>query len=316
MEKGTTPSFQRYDFDADGHEELLVSTSGLHVGVAPAAGGSLFHLDLVDYDFCLSNTMSRVFEAYHDEFRRASSRHEDDGHPESIHERMVVKEEGLMDILTYDRYPRYSFLDHVFHAPVGAEDLMHNNYEEAGDFVTGAYEVSEVSRTKDAVAISLFREGTILIGSKRISLGIKKIYTMKEGSPSAAVRYVLVGREDKECSFFFGVENNFTLLAGDDPLRYLLAGDDSRRAMNSQGETQSADHFSIVDEFSGFKVEFHLSRAARLAYYGVQTASNSEGGLERTYQGTCIVSLFPVTLREGVEYEVELSMTVSSFGKR
>lgn len=316
VEAGAGPVLERYDLNADGHEEVLVSSCGLHAGIAPAQGGSLFHLDLVDYDFCLSNTMSRVLEAYHDEFRQASSHSEHDGHPESIHERMVVKEEGLLDILTYDRYPRYSFLDHLFHAAVGVDDLMRNRYEEAGDFVTGAYEVREVSRTKDGVTITLFREGTIIVDSKRVPLAIKKIYTMKEGSPSATVRYILAGRGRQECSFFFGIENNFTLLAGDDIQRYLLAGDDAKRPMNSQGEIQSTDDFSIVDEFSGFKVAFYLSRVARLAHYGVQTASNSEGGLERTYQGTCIVLLFPVVLRGGVEYEVELSMTASPFGKR
>jgi hypothetical protein len=154
------------------------------------------------------------------------------------------------------------------------------------------------------------------VSSKRIPLGIKKIYTIREGSPTATVRYLLTGRGQEEYRFYLGVEANLTLLAGDDPQRYLLLGDGTRRAMGSPGEIPPTDGFSIVDEFSGFTVSFHLSRAAQIAGYGVQTASNSEGGLERTYQGTCIVCFFPVVLRADEEYGVEMTMTIAPFGGR
>lgn len=316
VQEGNRPSLERGDFDADGHEEILASTSGLAAGVSPALGGSLFHLDLVDYDFCLTNTMSRAFEAYHTEIREASSTDAEDGHPESIHGRMVVKEAGLMDILTYDRNPRYSFLDHLFCAPVAADDLVGNRYDEAGDFVGGAYAVAETSLTQDGITIALFREGSIVAGSKRVPLAIKKIYTIRDGSPRVTVQYTLVNRGQDDCSFFLGVEGNYTLLAGDDPGRYLQLAGDQRRAMNSRGEFEEVEDFSIVDESYGFRVSFHHSRPAQVTHYGVQTASNSEGGLERTYQGTCLVSLFPVTLSAGGEYKVEIGMIVSPVGEK
>jgi len=313
VQEGQGPSVERRDFDADGHEEILVSTSGLHAGISPALGGSLFHLDLVDYDFCLTNTMSRVFEAYHADLREASATDDRDTRPESIHERMVVKEAGLTDILTYDRNPRYSFMDHLFLTPPSADALVGNRYDEAGDFVAGAYGVSEVSRTDQEVTVSLFREGSIIVDSKRIPLIIKKRYTIRNGSPSVTVQYRVANRGEHSCSFFFGVEGNYTLLAGDDPGRYLLAGD-GRWAMNSRGQVEGIDAYSIVDDAYGFRVSFGHSRQAQLIHYGVQTASNSEGGLERTYQGTCIVPLFPVTLSAGGEYEVEITMTISPAG--
>jgi 4-alpha-glucanotransferase len=316
VEEGNGPRFDRLDFDADGYEEILVSTPGLHAGISPAVGGSLFHLDLVDYDFCLSNTMSRVFEAYHAEAMRASSTSDEGEHPESIHDRMVIKEAGLMDLLTYDRAPRYSFMDHLFCAPAAIGDLIGSRYDEAGDFVTGAYGVTETTRNEDGIRIALFREGSIVVDSKRIPLGIKKIYTIGDGSPSVTVRYTLANRGQDQCSFFFGVEGNYTLLAGDDPGRYLLFSGGERRAMNLSGEADAVEAFSIVDEFSGFRVLFRQSRTSRLIHYGVQTASNSEGGLERTYQGTCIVSLFPVALPPGGEYEVQIGMIASPVGEK
>jgi 4-alpha-glucanotransferase len=313
VEKGGAPALDRFDFDADGHEEILVSTSGIHAGIAPALGGSLFHLDLVDYDFCLSNTMSRVFEAYHEEARRASAAEADEKPPESIHDRMVIKEPGLLDILTYDRNPRYSFMDHLFCGAVGVDDLIAGRYDEAGDFVTGGYGVSTASRTKDGIVVELIREGGITVDSKRVCLGIKKRYTIRNGSPSITVNYTLFNRGQDECSFFFGVESNYTLLAGDDPARYLLIGD-TRRPMNARGEDHGIDAFEISDEFSGFRVSFSLSRTARLSHFGVETASHSEGGLERTYQGTCIVCQFPVAVAGGGEYKVETTMTVTPVG--
>jgi alpha-amylase len=310
VEQGGGPTFERLDYDADGHEEILVSTPGLHAGISPALGGSLFHLDIVEFDFCLTNTMSRVFEAYHDEARRVSSANADEGQPESIHDRMVLKEAGLIDILTYDRNPRYSFMDHLFCDSAAVDDLIAGRYDEAGDFVTGEYTVSEASRTPDGITIELIREGSITVDSKRVCLGIKKRYTIQNGSPSVTVGYTLFNRGLETCSFSFGIESNYTLLAGDDPARYLLLPGDTRYPMNARGEEEGIDAFSIVDEFSGFRVSFRHSRPARLSRFGVETASNSEGGLERTYQGTCIVSQFPVVLSGGGEYHIETTMTV------
>ena len=86
--------------------------------------------------------------------------------------------------------------------------------------------------------------------------------------------------------------------------------------MNARGQEEGIDAFSIVDEFSGFRVSFRHSRPARLSRFGVETASNSEGGLERTYQGTCIVSQFPVVLSGGGEYHIETAMTVLPVGEK
>ncbi len=315
VEEGGGPEVSRDDFDADGHEEVLVSTKGLHAGIAPALGGSLFHLDLVDYDFCLSNMMSRVFEAYHTEIREASAADGGGGQPESIHEHVRVKEAGLADILVYDRTPRYSFIDHLFHAPPSADDLSAGRYEEAGDFATGAYQVINASETNDGVVVELFRDGMLAAGPKGVPLAVKKIYTIRDASPSITVRYTLSNTGPEDCSFFFGVEGNYTLLAGDDPGRYLLA-DDRRAAMNARGQIEGIEEFSIVDEAYGFRVSFRHCRPARLVHYGVQTASNSEGGLERTYQGTSIVSLFPVALAAGAHCDVEIIMTASPMGEQ
>ncbi len=143
VDKGKPSGCEIEDFNADGQDEILVSTPAFHAGIAPALGGSLFHLDLVAHRFCLTNTMSRVFEAYHDEARRNAERTNADGdRPASIHERMTLKEDGLLDILTYDRYPRYSFMDHIFATEPAVDDLLFNRYVESGDFVTGGHETA------------------------------------------------------------------------------------------------------------------------------------------------------------------------------
>ncbi len=108
--------------------------------------------------------------------------------------------------------------------------------------------------------------------------------------------YELLNGSDEEVSFFFGTEVNFTLLGGSDPQRYIAFPGDRRAQMNEHGEAGAVTSFSLVNEYDHFRVDFSLSTPARLVYFGVETASNSEGGLERTYQGTCLIPLFPVTL--------------------
>ncbi|MBI2495831.1 MAG: DUF1926 domain-containing protein [Candidatus Omnitrophica bacterium] len=60
------------------------------------------------------------------------------------------------------------------------------------------------------------------------------------------------------------------------------------------GELPHATEF-IVEE-PGVRVRLHLSidPPARLLHFPIETVSESEGGLERTYQGLCVVCLWTV----------------------
>ncbi len=308
------PSIEILDINADGFDEVLINTPHLSAYISPKGGGSLFHFDLRDFDFCLTNTMSRTFEAYHKEAKDDINEDTQDG-PRSIHEGMVIKEEGLFDLFTYDKNPRYSFIDKVFTSPPNINDIIYNRLPDAGDFSDGSYDVSKKTKDKSDISISLLRDGTVLGANGKFPFEIKKVYTICAERPELKVEYTLADRAEKGGAIYFCPELNLTLLGGRDPKRYLLLPGKERFELSGRGEADDVSKFSLVNEYDGFSVEIDLSRPARLLFFGVETASRSEGGLERTYQGSAIIPAFPIKVGGGTRENIEITITISKIEK-
>jgi alpha-amylase len=309
--EGTLPSIEILDVTADGSDEILVTTPYFAAAIAPDRGGALFHLDLVDYSFAVTNTLARRFEAYHEEARRKlSSPEESDDHPKSIHEGISVKEDGLLDLLVYDDHPRYSFIDRFFAEPPTLSDLVINHAPDAGDFKDTPYILSHHSISGDTVKIDLRRRGSLFRPDRHIPLTVTKAYRFDTKKPRCRVIYTLEGEAEDGHPFFFSPELNLTLLGGSDPKRYLLMPDGQRSPLSQRGEVEKVERFSLTSEYDGFSVEIVLSRPGRLLFFGVETASRSEGGLERTYQGTSINPIFPVAIGREKNYTIEIELFI------
>ena len=54
------------------------------------------------------------------------------------------------------------------------------------------------------------------------------------------------------------------------------------------------------------ELKLALSQPARLWLFPVEALSNSEQGVERVYQGTCLAVFYPVELRPGQGWGVTL----------
>ncbi len=314
------PVLEVIDINADGAEEILVGTESLTAYISPTEGGALYHLDLRDFDFCLTNTLSRRFEAYHEEARRSSEEEGSEGEggetPASIHDRIVVKEEGLFNLLAYDRNKRYSFIDRIFAEPPKVEELVKESYEEVGGFSDGAYEVEKYAAGKEAVVVSLKKRGEVKISQEQFPIEIKKVYNVSVGGPSLNVKYSLTSLGGGESTFFFAPELNFTLLGGEDPMRYLTYPSGDKVLLKERGTIKGVDTFSLVNEYDGFTVSIQTTDPVDILYFGVETASQSEGGLERTYQGSALIPIFKVTLRPGKVHKLGLTISFSRLSKR
>ncbi|MBN1573312.1 MAG: DUF1926 domain-containing protein [Deltaproteobacteria bacterium] len=306
------PTLEVTDINADGMDEILIGTELFTAYISPAEGGTLYHLDLRDFNFCLTNTLSRRFEAYHEEAKQSIKDEGSEGDaPASIHDRIVVKEEGIFDLLTYDRNRRYSFIDRVFSAPPTVEQLVKESYVETGDFSGGLYKVEKCGAGKESVKVSLKKRGEIKISQEPFPIEIKKVYNVDVGGPSFNVKYRLTSLGGGELKLFFAPELNFTLLGGEDPMRYLTHPGGEKILLRERGEIKGVDRFSLVNEYDGFEVSIQTAEPVDLLYFGVETASQSEGGLEKTYQGSALMPIFPVTLRPGREYNLGVTISVS-----
>jgi alpha-amylase len=109
-------------------------------------------------------------------------------------------------------------------------------------------------------------------------------------------------------SVFFAPELNLTLLAGDAPDRYYRAPKELQdRRLASRGESEGS--LELVNEWDKFLARVSAQPATTLWRHPLETASQSEGGFERTYQGSVILPIWrQVTLGDGKWFEATVQI--------
>jgi len=296
--------YEMIDLDKDLQPEVLITNENLGAILKPSYGGSLIELDYRPMRFNLTNVLSRRPEAYHRKLKRAQlsslSRAEQ---PKSIHDLSLAREEGLEEALMYDWYIRYSFMDHFFGEDTTFDQFRRCQYPELGNFVNQAYELVEVKKSEDSerLAVLLRRRGGLFKQEGEYPLDICKRFLFHRHTAEMEVEYAIINHSPAEVDFWFGVEMNLTLLAGDDPQRYFLfpdlPGEDQR--LCSSAVLPWVERVHLRDEFFGFEVGIQVAPAGELWRFPLETVSQSERGLEKTYQGTVLLFHWRFALKTG-----------------
>ncbi len=309
VKKAETSSWleiERGDFDRDGSEEVMLNSELLNVFVDPAEGGRITELDWKPRAFNLMNTLTRRREGYHDKIVHAG-KGEQAGGARTIHDRVVVKEEGLQHHLLYDRYTRGSLLDHFLESGVDLASFMRSEYYEAGDFVLGNY-AATARKQKDAVVLVLEREGT----AAGLGVRLRKTLLLRPSHPEFVIRYEIANVDREELNTTFGSEFNFSLLAGNAHDRYYdIPGHVlDKRNLASIGETNKVSQVSLVDEWLKLKTSLEFSLPAILWRAPVETVSQSEAGFERVYQSSMVMPLWRISLGPGKTWKMEIRVRI------
>ncbi|MBI5180208.1 MAG: DUF1926 domain-containing protein [Nitrospirae bacterium] len=307
------------DYNSDGFKEILISNPYINAYLSPNYGGSIIEIDFKPKAFNISNLLARRKEGYHYKLKAAKNNTGSSAEPVSIHHIVKSKEEGLEGLLYYDWHNRYSFLDHFIDSPTTLETFTRCNYKELGDFVNQPYTIEEFSFFKDRADgyIILKRDGAVYTGKNTIPITVRKRFSFNENSGMINASYSLINRGTTYIESFFGIEFNFTLLAGTDKSRYFILQDkeDEKRQMAVSGDFDDINKISLVDEWSGIKVDLSYSVSSRLWIYPVETISQSEEGFERTYQGTSFLPSWRLNLKPKEEWEAGIRLDISEYHK-
>jgi len=295
---------EELDYNCDGQNEILFGTKRINAYFSPAYGGQLIELDHRLKKFNLSNVLTRRPEAYHHKLDHAGDG-QDSGQPKSIHDAVSVKEEGLKKVLFYDWYKRNSFIDHILNGSANLDSFYRCQYGEDGDFVNQGYEV--VKQTNSELVMQ--REGRAFVNGTEHALSIKKTFEIGD---SISAKYEILNKSGKNVTIWFGVEFNFTLLAGNAGDRYYVVNGE-RSQMNTKAENHDIMGLEFCDEYQKFKVGIELSDAAILWRFPIETISHSESGLERTYQGSCIMPSWKIELKPDEKKKINIGLGVKDF---
>jgi alpha-amylase len=306
---GSSLSVERCDYDSDGFEDILVSTRDYNVYITPGRGGSVAEIDYKPKNFNIADVMSRRPESYHRKLIHAS----DDTAKavKSIHEITRVKEEGLEQKLHYDSYDRLCFLDHFFPSDTTLNEFADAKYRELGDFVGHPYTLQTSGTIRDALMLTLERRGRLLGSEQPAPIFVKKVYAISNDT-GIATRYIISNDDVSVKSISFAIELNLTLLAGDSEDRYYEVPDVriKQNRMNSTGALDSVKLMRLVDKWMNIAIRIECKPAATLWRFPVETVSQSEGGFEKTYQGSCITAVWPVTLERAGSAEASILLRV------
>ena len=306
------PRVELLDYDADGANELLITSPEAQALLKPSDGGTIAALDFRPAAATLVNSILRRPEAYHARLREAA------GNPTpaavaSIHEQTRVKEPGLERFLRYDRWPRHAFRVLIFDPARTHADYENLELHEDAGFAGGSYTI----KNSDAHDVELFRADTLTLFGKSDTPG-PKLLLIKEYSfgPVAngcevVCEVVVKLKEPLEKPIALGIESIVNLLAPAEPDRFFEtpAGRENLRFSG----TLPAPVLRMEDGWQRVRVALHALSAKEFWVAPIETVSESEEGFERVYQGSQILAVWHPGLTTQKSWSVRLVWRIESF---
>jgi hypothetical protein len=281
------------DFDADGRDEIYLTSDRYAALIAPADGGTITSLDFRPLNVTLINSLQRRPETYHAKLRNLSAQRVQGAH--SIHEQTRAKEEHLERWLNYDRWPRNCFRLLLFGRAKTQDDYAAVRLDEDAALAGGRYRVTGSSSTSVTLASEdnpdWFAEKSISFLSTPAGFDVTCDVVLRRKAAGAAAMNV-------------GIEVVVNFLAPAETNRFFEV--DGRRFPLRLSATVPATELRVVDEWQKAAVTLEAPAAANLWIAPIETVSESEDGFERIYQGSQVAAVWPVELASGADWNARL----------
>jgi alpha-amylase len=297
---GTVRSAELRDLDMDGLAEAYLSDAGQVVTVKPSEGGGIGSWDLRAARHAVASVVRRRPEAYHETLRAhetpdpaGTAPADEGGAPASIHDLVMVKEEGLSRLLHYDDHERRTGLVRFLAPGVSPEAVATATEQEHGDFRDGTWAVDHLAPGQ----VSLSRTGTAFGQPLTVSKTIRLLGDRM--TPELVIELEVHHRGSEPVDTRLGLELSIHLLGGggNPSAWYDVAG--TRTAHDGTGQAGNVPRIGYGNDWVGVAIEAMPDPAADAWWNPIETISNSEAGYERVYQGSGLLLSWPVRLEPG-----------------
>lgn len=291
---------ENLDFDFDGKDELIITGKNLKAFVAPDSG-AIIELDHLGVAKNLVDIVGRRKEGYH---RKLVNRHETaDSGTKSIHDLVLVKEEGLEKLLVEDKYRRALFIEHILDEHITAEQFEHG-VEGTLLNASGTHSGVTTASSSASARFDLYWRSR----SDGSTLEIAKKLTLEDESELVQVEYTLKNTGTVPVSKWFACELGLGSFTFPSTESYLIWNHDHKGPLDKPLELINRSGVSLFSRLYSLLATARLSQNAEIWIHPLWTVSLSEGGFEKVLQGTIIVPRWRILLAPGKSWSVTVSL--------
>lgn len=299
---GKTTGYTQTDIDKDGHDEIIIYNSSMSIGLSPAMGGGIFDISFFPKTYNLTDTLTRRKEAYHYDINaNHSNGNSSENGIASIHD-IQKGIDNVEDLLVYDHYPRISLLDHYLTNDITLENYSRAQYSPEADLSQYIYSLKDLSSNNNI---------KVKLDLDIITPCLSKIINVSSDS-EVIFSYNFSNNGMDFISNIFGCEFNLNLYSDQDPEKYYLLPETSkRRKVSETGEEVNIKTFELVNNTDKLKARFEFSLPLTVWFYPIMTVSKSEEGFEHTYQGSSLLFRMPLELPPGGIKKLEIRLSIT-----
>ena len=124
---------------------------------------------------------------------------------------------------------------------------------------------------------------------------LEKEVALAAGGSEVSVTWRLANGGDSLVDCLFASEWNLAFHAADT----IAVGEAPAQSLGAAHTNDTVRAFTLEGHYPPVRLRAALTQPAALWSYPIEAVSNSEGGFERTYQGVCLMLLWPLRLAPG-----------------
>ncbi len=269
---------EKFDLDKDGNEEIIIETKNNFFILSPSYSGSIIEFSSKRRFVNYSLIMERKEEAYHLK------------PPRDINGNIINLP---VNNFIYDWHNRLSLLDHFVHHENSLNDFYSVRYGEQGDFIPQVYDY-KIEFNDISSKIRFFRSGFAWFYDKKVNFDVEKTLYINKEIDGFKVSYKIVNKSSLNSRFKFVSELVFAF---------------SHINVAPLKEINNCREYIFRDNVRG-DIKLTIGKDATLWFFPIETVSNSEAGVEKTYQGSVVSIVFDKEWNSNENFEFEYSVEV------